>query len=154
MVTDAQIAAVTRYALGNGTVRDRIRLTYVLLLANYHRRAGKETYEIQLDAFVDGKYRNHGVIVVRHQTTAKTGNFDKSCRYIQKEDVMISCPTTIALVRWLRQHAQHCNETAAGNILWHQAVDPKATVADLAPGVAVLHKGKPYKQVKKLSCLY
>ena len=58
-----------------------------------------------------------------------------------------SCPTTIALVRWLRHHAQHFNETPAGNILWHQAVDPKAMVADLAPGVAVLHKDKPYKQV-------
>ena len=68
LITDAQVVAVVRFVVADGTVFNHMKLLHFLLLLNYHRRAGTETYAIQQGAFELKKYADHNIVLVRFLT--------------------------------------------------------------------------------------
>jgi hypothetical protein len=137
------VVAVIRYALSVGTVYLRLQLTYFMLLLTYHRRAGKETYNIPIEAFVYGWYEDHETVVVRNVVSSKTRNFSPTGAFLDKEDVLVGCPLAISLVRWLISHTEGLpGHPKHGSVLWHK---PRSLTQKVAgAGAASLFKDECY----------
>jgi hypothetical protein len=102
VLSDPQAASVIRYCSEIGTVFCHMKLAYFLLALNTHRRAGKEQFAIKKSAISVVKHRGvHEVLLVDMDFEAKCQNFTKSCEYVQRAAVMVVCPLTVKLVKWM-----------------------------------------------------
>ena len=129
LITDGQVVAVVRYCLLSDTLMLRLKLTYFLVALNTHRRAGKEQASLDKTAFTVTKHGNHEVLMVDMQFESKTQNFNSRAQYVHKAAVMVVCPLTVSLVKWLLNATRHCGTQC----LWPKPINGRLLCANLKP---------------------
>jgi len=140
LLSDPQVAAIARYCFAQGTVFSYEKLTYFMLALSVHRRAGKEQHNIKKSAISVVMHLGvHEVLMVKMEFESKGQNFTNSCEYIRKADVMVVCPLTVMLVKWLlKLTAGHTSDD-----LWLKPLNRTLRVENLAED-AVVFSANPY----------
>ena len=134
VLSDPQAASVIRYCTEVGTVFCQMRLAYFLLALSTHRRAGKEQFAIKKSAISVVKHRGvHEVLLVDMDFEAKCQNFTKSCEYVQRAAVMVVCPLTVKLVKWMIAKTSGLKK----DHLWMKPLNRQQRIANLVEDTPV-----------------